>query len=90
MSEELAIDLSTFFLSISSAAFFSMGMGIEGKESAPPVDLTMARQNIQLLELLSEKTKGNRTQEEDRLLSQLLFEVRMRFVEIQKELVSKK
>ena len=68
------IDLTTFFLSISSAAF--MGLG-----ESP--NLMMAKQNIDLLELLAEKTKGNRTPEEDQLLEKLLFETRMRFVEVQ-------
>jgi len=68
------IDLTTFILSVSSAAF--MGMG----EKA---DLELARQNIDLLELIADKTRGNRTPEEDRLVEQLLFETRMRFVEIQ-------
>ncbi len=70
------IDLTTFFLSISSAAF--MGMGEK-------IDLELARQNIDLLELMHEKTRGNRTPEEDKLIEQLLFETRMRFVEVQKK-----
>lgn len=67
------IDLTTFILSISSAAFMGLGEG----------DLDLARQNIDLLELMQEKTKGNRSIEEDQLLEKLLFETRMRFVEIQ-------
>jgi hypothetical protein len=70
------IDLTTFFLSISSAAF--MGLGEE-------VNLKLAKQNIDLLELMQDKTKGNRTPEEDRLIEKLLFETRMRFVEMQKK-----
>jgi hypothetical protein len=69
------IDLTTFFLSISSAAF--MGLGSE-------VDLELAKQKIDLLELMQEKTKGNRNPEEERLIEQLLFETRMKFVEVQK------
>ncbi|MCM2322300.1 MAG: DUF1844 domain-containing protein [Oligoflexia bacterium] len=72
------IDLTTFFLSISSAAF--MGLG---EEKGP--DLELAKQNIDLLELMYDKTKGNRTPEEDRLIEQLLFETRMRFVEVQRK-----
>ena len=82
------LDLTTFFLSISSAAFMGMGISPEG-ELAPShegVDLELARQNIDLLELMQEKTRGNRTQEEEKLLEQLLFQVRMRFVEVQKKL----
>jgi hypothetical protein len=84
------IDLTTFFLSISSAAFMGLGMalpsGADGsKDEESKVDLELAKQNIDLLELMHEKTKGNRSNEEDRLLEQLLFETRMRFVEAQRK-----
>jgi hypothetical protein len=45
----------------------------------------MARQTIDLLGLLEEKTKGNLTGAEERLLTQVLFDLRMRFVEAQKK-----
>ena len=80
------IDLTTFFLSISSAAFMGLGLlPVEEAGEPPRVDLELARQNIDLLELMQEKTKGNRNSEEDRLIEQLLFETRMRFVEIQRK-----
>lgn len=79
------IDLTTFILSISSAAFMGLGIAPPGVALETKVDLDLARQNIDLLELIWEKTKGNRTAEEDRLLEQLLFETRMRFVEVQKK-----
>lgn len=74
---EAPIDFTTFLLSISSAAF----MGMDDRSGAP--NLELARQNIALLEMMLEKTRGNRTSEEDRLLEQLLFETRVRFVEVQ-------
>jgi hypothetical protein len=62
-----------------------MGLVDEGAEQAgtqnPPLDLGAARHNIDLLELLFEKTKGNRTPEEDQLLERLLFDVRMQYVD---------
>jgi hypothetical protein len=66
------LDLTTFFLSVSQAAMQSMG-----EENR---DLEMARHNIDLLELMQEKTRGNRTSEEDQLLTHLLFQLRMSFV----------
>jgi len=79
------IDLTTFLLSISSAAFMSLGLvpGEDGKKLE--VNLDLAKQNIDLLELIQEKTKGNRTPEEDRFLEQILFETRLRYVEAQKK-----
>lgn len=90
MSSPSKIDLTTFFLSISSAAF--MGLGISSPEggNSPQPDLELARHNIDLLELMQEKTQGNRTPEEDRLLDHLLFETRLKYVERQKDLARKK
>ncbi len=72
------IDLTTFVLSVSAAAY--MGLG------EPEVNLELAKHNIDLLDLLWRKTVGNRTPDEERLLSQLLLETRMRYVELQKKL----
>jgi hypothetical protein len=66
------LDLTTFFISVSQAAMQSM----DEQER----DLEMARHNIDLLELLQDKTKGNRTPEEDQLLEHLLFQLRMTYV----------
>ena len=82
------IDLTTFFLSISSAAFMGLGMVPPSEGGHIQVDLELARQNIDLLELMHEKTRGNRNQEEDRLIEQLLFETRLKFLEKQRELQS--
>ncbi len=68
-----------------------MGLGIAppGSEEGGQINLELAKQNIDLLELMKEKTRGNRTPDEDRLLDQLLFETRMRFVETQRRLNQK-
>lgn len=78
------IDLTTFFISISSAAFMAMGAVPPESKMESKIDFEFARQNIDLLELMWEKTKGNRTGEEEQLLQQLLFQTRMRFIELQK------
>lgn len=80
------IDLTTFFLSIGSAAFMALGMNDKGEFEKHSVNLSLAKHNIDLLELLLEKTKGNRTADEDRLIQQVLFEARMRYVEVQKKI----
>lgn len=78
------IDLTTFVLSVASAAYMGLGVAPGGEEGSRDVNLELARQNIDLLELIAEKTRGNRTSDEDRLIEQLLFETRMKFVEVQK------
>lgn len=46
------------------------------------VDLPEARFHIDMLELMQEKTKGNLTSDEDRMLQGLLYDLRMRYVEM--------
>ena len=55
-------------------------MALTGQETGKP-DLLLARQNIDLLELMQEKTRGNLSAQERQMLEQLLYELRMRYVE---------
>jgi len=48
----------------------------------PQINLDMAKYNIDLLGVLEEKTKGNLTEEEQRLLDSALYEARMRYVSV--------
>ena len=56
------------------------GTAPEGQQ--PQVDILGARQSIDMLAVLQEKTKGNLSNEETRLLESALFELRMAFLEI--------
>ncbi|HKO19275.1 MAG TPA: DUF1844 domain-containing protein [Acidobacteriaceae bacterium] len=56
--------------------------GVTKEGEQPRVDLMGARQSIDMLSILAEKTKGNLTPEESRLLDNALFELRMGFLEI--------
>jgi hypothetical protein len=56
--------------------------GVTKEGDQPRVDLMGARQSIDMLSTLAEKTKGNLTSEESRLLDNALFELRMGFLEI--------
>ncbi|MHB1674860.1 MAG: DUF1844 domain-containing protein [Acidobacteriaceae bacterium] len=62
-------------------AMMSMGAGTKPGEK-PRVDLMGARQTIDLLGVLAEKTTGNLTANEQRLLESALFDLRMMFLEI--------
>jgi len=58
-------------------------MGAVPQEGQPRrVDIVGARSTIDLLGILSEKTRGNLTDQEDRMLQSVLFELRMAFLEI--------
>ncbi len=75
------IDFSTFVLSVSTSALYHLGLVPDPETNQPgPVNKVLARQTIDTLELLQEKTRGNLDAEEERLLQSLLYELRMRFV----------
>ncbi len=86
-SSSQKIDLTTFFLSISSAALMGLGIVPSAPDyvGKPELNLELTKQNIELLELMEEKTRGNRTLQEDQLLEQLFFALRMRYLEHQKQ-----
>lgn len=75
-----SIDFPTFLVSLYHAALVHLG---EVAEEGQPkgVNLLMARQSIDILGLLGEKTKGNLSTEEERLLQTMLYELRMKFIQ---------
>jgi len=75
------IDLSTLVLSLSSSAIFHLGEIPHPETGKPERNLPLAKQTIDLLALLQDKTRGNRTQEESDLLESLLYELRMKYVQ---------
>ena len=62
-------------------AMLQMGAGTQ-EGQRPRVDIMGARATIDLLAVLAEKTKGNLTPAEDRMLQTVLFEARMAFLEL--------
>ena len=63
------------------SAMIQMGAGTQ-EGQRPRVDIVGARQTIDLLGILAEKTKGNLSPAEDRFLETMLFEARMAFLEL--------
>ncbi|HZL51856.1 MAG TPA: DUF1844 domain-containing protein [Terracidiphilus sp.] len=63
------------------SAMIQMGAGTQ-EGQRPRVDILGARTTIDLLAVLAEKTKGNLTESEDRMLQSVLFDVRMAFLEL--------
>jgi len=58
-----------------------MGEVPDPSTGKPTRDLVLARQTIDLLALLKDKTKGNLDDDETRLLDALLFDLRTKFLE---------
>lgn len=76
------MDFNTFILSLASATMIDLGEmeGPDGKRHAP--NLPVARHHIDVLVMLQEKTRSNLTGEEERLLHQVLYDLRMRFIRV--------
>ena len=74
------IDFTTLVLSLSTSAFMHLGLQPDGSSSGKK-NLIMAKQSIDMIAMLEEKTKGNLTGEEERLMSEVLYDLRMRYVE---------
>ncbi len=79
------IDFPTFVLSLSHSALMHLGEAPHPEDGRVERNMPLAKQNIDLLGLLEEKTKGNLTGDEERLLTQVLFDVRMRYMELSKK-----
>jgi hypothetical protein len=63
-------------------AFFAMGLvQVKGNKEKEP-DLELAKYNIDMLETIEEKTKGNLTEEEKKVLENTLNQVRMAYVQV--------
>jgi len=72
-------------LSLRTQAEMQLGLMHFGEEEGPEPDLRMARHSIDLMAVLLEKTKGNLTLDEQRLLENSLTELRFRFVQVSDE-----
>ncbi|MBI3318058.1 MAG: DUF1844 domain-containing protein [Candidatus Omnitrophica bacterium] len=70
-----------FLSSLSMQALVALGELPHPATRAPQKDLEQARTLIDVLGMLQEKTRGNLTAEESRLLEDLLYELRMKYVE---------
>lgn len=73
-----ALDFAGLLLSLGAQA--SLLLGMAGEEDEAPPDLQGAQGIIALLETLRDKTEGRRTEDEDRILQAILYELRMAFV----------
>ncbi len=82
-SELPKVDFSTFVLSLGTTALYQLGgMHEPGTGERIEADPLIAQQTIDTLEMLREKTRGNLEEEERKLIESLLYELRMRFVEL--------
>ncbi len=77
-----AADFSGLVSMLTTQAFFALGRIRTEQDKDQPADLQLAKYNIDMLEVIEQKSKGNLTEEEEKLLSGALHQLRMSFVKI--------
>ncbi|MEO6029830.1 MAG: DUF1844 domain-containing protein [Candidatus Binatia bacterium] len=75
------INFTTFVMGLTTQALMHLGEIAEPGQPQIP-DLPAAKQMIDLLGILRDKTKGNLDEAEDQLLASMLYDLRMRYVEV--------
>ncbi len=73
------LDFCTFLLSLSTSALVHLGE-TPHPEGQTRKDLPLAKQTIDILGMLKDKTRGNLTDEERKLMDDLLYDLRLRYV----------
>ncbi len=74
------INFTTFILSLNSSALMHMGLEADPVTKSRSANMILAKQTLDILAMLKEKTEGNLTHEEKRLLTHLLYELRLLYV----------
>ena len=74
------INFATFVVSLSSSALIHLGIVPDPMTGEKKKDLAIAKQTIDMLGMLQQKTRGNLTEEEDQLMESMLYDLRMRYV----------
>jgi hypothetical protein len=75
------INFSTFVFSLSSSVLIHLGLAPDPVSGEQKQQLSLAKQTIDLLGMLQEKTRGNLTEEEKRMMDGILYDLRLRYVQ---------
>ena len=81
---EQPIGFDTFVLGLASTALIHLGEGPDPETGTVKANLVLAKQSLDLLELLFTKTQGNLTGDEQRLFQSVLTDLRLKFVSASK------
>ena len=83
-SEIPGIDFATFVMSLASSVLVHLGELEHPDTRERTANLPLAKQTIDILGMLREKSRGNLTQEEAQVLDNLLYDLRMKYVDAKK------
>lgn len=76
-----AASFSSLVLSIAAAALTYMGHAVMPGTDKTEINLPIAKQSIDTIEMLKVRTEGNRTLEESKMIDELLYELRLAYVQ---------
>lgn len=74
------VTFSSFVISLGSSSLMLMGEQLDPQQPPMPVNLPQAKEIIDLLSVLEDKTKGNLTSDEQTVLRDMLYALRMKYV----------
>jgi hypothetical protein len=75
------ITFSTFIFSLNTSALVHLGDYPDPATGKNELDLPLAKQTIDLIALLEEKTRGNLNKDEESLIKHILYDLRLRYVQ---------
>ena len=78
----MPVTFASFVISLGSSSLMLMGEQFDPQQPAMPVNLPQAKEIIDLLSVLDVKTKGNLTTEEQTVLRDMLYALRMKYVSL--------
>src|SRR5262245_58627102 len=79
---EMPVTFASFVISLGSSSLMLMGEQLDPQQATLPVNLPQAKEIIDLLSVLETKTKGNLTNEEQAVLRDMLYALRMKYVSL--------
>lgn len=74
------LNFTTFLLSLNASALVQLGVHPDPSTSETAKNLPIAKQTIDVIAMLEEKTTGNLTDDEKRLLTNILYELRLLYI----------
>jgi hypothetical protein len=75
------LNFSTFILSLTTSALVNLGELPDPLSKEKTANLPLAQQTISIIEILKEKTAGNLTEDEGRLMESVLYDLHMKYVQ---------
>lgn len=79
-SLQVPVTFSSFVFSLGTSALMLMGERLDPRQPAPAMNLPQAKEIIDILSMLEEKTHGNLSTEEESVLRDMLYTLRMKYV----------